>query len=48
MTQFSKKYIKYLNFKEKYIFKILIHVSKALETTYPKYDHEYFKWNQVQ
>jgi hypothetical protein len=32
-NRFFKKYIKYLNFNEKkYIFKILNHVSKALET----------------
>ena len=32
MTRFTKKHIKYLNFKEKNIFHIMIHDSKALET----------------
>ena len=41
MTRFIKKHIKYLNFKEKYILKIIIHHSKALETKHPKYDHIY-------
>ena len=42
MNQCAKKYLKYLNFKEKKnIFKIIIHDSKALKTKYPKSAHVY-------